>query len=156
MHLYRIAHKTFIDDLTGQGAKLYGGRWNTAGNAMIYSSFTIELAMLESLTHTTFSSLIKNFGIISFEVSDKIPVNEISINDLPKNWRTFPAPILLGKIGDQWLNGKTTLLMKVPSVLFPTSFNCLINPNHPDFRIIKVSEKTDINIDIRLSENLKK
>lgn len=106
MLVYRIAHKNFLDDLSGEGAKRYGGRWNTPGNAMLYTSFTVELAMLESLTHTTFSSLIKNFGIISLEISNKIPLMEIPMNHLPKNWQAFPSPVSLGKIGDEWLRKK--------------------------------------------------
>ena len=156
MFLYRVAHKSFFEDLSGTGARLFGGRWNSQGYAVVYTSATVELAMLESLCHNTFSSLIRHFGLITLEVPDKVSMQEILIKDLPKNWRSFPPPSSLAKMGDRWLTRKSGLLLKVPSVIFPSSFNYLLNPAHADFDKMKVANRGDFNIDVRLLENLKK
>lgn len=156
MLLYRVAHKKFLRDLSGEGARLYGGRWNSPGVSMVYTSLTLELAMFESIAHNTFTSLIKHFGIIILEVNAKVSAEELQESSLPKNWNIYPPPRSLAKIGDRWINNKNSLLLKVPSSLFSSSVNCLINPNHPEFKMIKVVEVKDIAIDVRLMENLRK
>ncbi|MEO6166150.1 MAG: RES family NAD+ phosphorylase [Chitinophagales bacterium] len=156
MFFYRVAHKKFLHDLSGEGARLYGGRWNSPGVSMVYTSLTLELAMFESIAHNTFTSLIKHFGIIILEVNAKVSAEELLDSSLPKNWNSYPPPPSLARIGDRWISSKSSLLLKVPSSLFSSSGNSLINPNHPEFKMIKVVEVKDIAIDVRLMENLRK
>lgn len=156
MYLHRVAHKNFLRDLSGEGARLYGGRWNSPGVSMLYTSLTLELAIFESIAHNIFTSLIKHFGIIILEVSAKVSIEELQADTLPVNWNSYPPPSSLAKIGDRWITTKNSLLLKVPSSLFSSPGNCLINPNHPEFKMIKVAEIRDINIDVRLMENLRK
>ena len=123
---------------------------------MVYTSLTLELAMFESIAHNTFTSLITHFGIIILEVKAKVAAGEIKVSQLPKGRNRYPPPGSLAKIGDQWIRNKSSLLLKVPSSLFTSSANCLINPNHPDFKLMKVLEVKSIAIDVRLLENLRK
>ena len=156
MFLYRITNKKYAADLSGAGAKQYGGRWNSVGKAVIYTSTSVSLATLEFLCHTAGTLIPKNFVIIKLESSDSITSAEIKVTTLPSDWRQYPAPIQLQIIGNKWLDKSERLLLKVPSVIIPIENNILINPFHKEISKIKIVEISDFTIDDRIIENVKK
>ena len=150
MIVYRIAKTRHIYDLTGTGARLFGGRWNHKGIGMIYTSETRSLASLEFLVHVTHAIFPTDLSIASIKIPDSVSSKEILIADLPDNWNKYPAPLKLADIGTRWALSNETLLLRVPSVVVPHEFNILINPSHPDITKISILKVEQYKFDDRL------
>ncbi len=150
MVVYRIAKTRNIHDLSGTGARTYGGRWNNKGIGIIYTSETRALATVEYLVHVPLSIVPSDISIAYLKIPDGITQNEISISDLPANWRDYPAPPELAELGTQWALTNDTLLLRVPSAAVEHEFNILINPLHPDMMHITISHIEEYRFDVRL------
>ncbi len=150
MKVYRIAKEKYINDLSGTGARLYGGRWNNKGIGIIYTSETRALATVEYLVHAALAMIPTDLCIATLEIPDSITAKEILIPDLPANWRICPAPFELARIGNNWALGNETLLLRVPSVVVEHEFNILINPAHPDIKYVIISHIENYRFDNRL------
>ena len=149
MILYRIANCNYASDLSGTGARLYGGRWNSEGKAMLYLASSRALAVLEVLVHLNPLIIPSNFCLAEIEVPD----NSITLLDialLPRNWQDVSAPALLKEIGDTFLKKQKYLLMRVPSAVVSAEYNYVLNPQHPEARNIKIINKEPFNFDERL------
>ncbi|MBC7474708.1 MAG: RES family NAD+ phosphorylase, partial [Candidatus Sericytochromatia bacterium] len=103
MKLYRIAKEQHIRDLTGTGARLYGGRWNHKGISLLYTSESRSLATLELLVHTSPALIPNDLSILEIEIPDTIKIDNVDINSLPKDWRNYTSPLALADIGSQWV-----------------------------------------------------
>lgn len=148
MRVYRISKCHYIDDLSGTGAALYGGRWNSKGNYMLYTASSASLALLETIVHMSKIPAI-DFCLIELEIPSN-SIKEIKEAELPSNWTNYPAPSLLRKIGDRFLSENDFLSMKIPSAVMNEEFLFLINPLHPEFKNIKPVKKKKISLDSRL------
>jgi RES domain-containing protein len=137
--VYRIALTKHINDLTGIGARLYGGRWNKKGVGLIYASETRALATVEYLVHMPMPFVPDDLSIATIEISDSIKPKNIKISNLPKNWREDPSPYELAEIGTEWVLSNKSLLLHVPSATVEHEFNILVNPSHPDMKRVKIS-----------------
>ncbi|MDN3549359.1 RES family NAD+ phosphorylase [Mucilaginibacter aquaedulcis] len=149
MILYRIAKCQYANDLSGTGARLYGGRWNSEGRAMLYLASSISLAVLEVLVHLNPLIVPDNFCLAEIEVPD----DSIALLDtvlLPKNWQDVSAPGMLRELGDDFLKKQQYLLMKVPSAVVPAEYNYVVNPQHPDAKKIQIVKKAHFSFDDRL------
>lgn len=136
---FRIVKKEFAHkNRLGEGARLYGGRWDSIGRPAIYTSANLSLANLEILSAAKMSRFKHDFVYITFKFSTK-EVYELPHNRLPSNWDKFPSGIATQTIGDAWLNDKISLVLKVPSTLVKIEHNYLINPAHPEFKNVKIS-----------------
>lgn len=149
MILYRITNAKYADDLSGNGARLYGGRWNSEGKPMLYLASSRSLAVLESLAHLVSTNIPANFLILSIEVPDDFLA--VPENILPDNWNEYPEQHILKQIGNSFLQRNEHLLLKVPSALVPEEFNYLMNPLHPKAGKVKVINKTPFRFDDRLA-----
>ncbi|MFQ5855410.1 MAG: RES family NAD+ phosphorylase [Anaerolineae bacterium] len=150
MIVYRIAKTQYIHDLSGMGARLYGGRWNRKGVGIVYTSESRALATVEYLVHVPLSVVPSDLSIASLEIPDGIMPKEISPSDLPANWRDYPAPPELAELGTQWALANETLLLRVPSAVVEHEFNILINPSHRDMRHVSISRVEAYRFDNRL------
>jgi RES domain-containing protein len=153
MILYRIAKCNYAADLSGAGARLYGGRWNSIGQPMVYLASSPSLAVLEVLVHLPPSIFPANFCLAEFD----IPESSILTADnasLPDDWQDISPPVALKRLGDAFLKQNKYLLMKVPSVIVPQEFNYLLNPLHADATKIKLLEKKPFSFDARLVPSL--
>ena len=150
MTVYRIARKAYINNLSGAGARLNGGRWNKKGTSVLYTSANRSLATIEYLAHLPMAVVPKDIRIAGIIVPDDAPMATIDIKSLPDNWRVYPAPLQLAEIGDNWINENKTLLLKVPSALVKGEWNILINPYHQTFEKIGLCEIDEYNFDSRL------
>jgi RES domain-containing protein len=148
--VYRIAKKKYIHDLSGTGARLYGGRWNHKGNSIVYTSESRALATVEYLVHVNLAIVPKGLVLSSITLPDHIIPKNISTSDLPANWREFPAPSELAEIVTRWALANEKLLLRVPSAVVEHEFNILINPSHPDFKSVHILETQDCRFDERL------
>jgi len=148
--VYRIAKKRYIHDLSGTGARIYGGRWNHKGISIVYASESRSLATVEYLVHVNLAIVPSGLSISSIKIPDRISPKQISTSGLPSNWREFPAPSELAEIGTKWALANETLLLRVPSAVVEHEFNMLINPSHPDFKHVKIIDTEDCRFDERL------
>lgn len=134
---------------TGGGAKAYGGRWNSAGTAVVYTAGSTSLAILELLVHLQAQELMRRYAI--FEVSfDEALMTSVNPATLPKSWRRFPSPASVQQLGDDWVAEATSAVLRLPSVIVPSEWNYLLNPAHPDFAKIAIGPKQQIKFDPRL------
>jgi RES domain-containing protein len=150
MLLHRISHEKYIQDLSGKGAWLNGGRWNSPGKAVLYTSESLALAAWEVFVHTPKDLLPPNLMHAIILLPDSGLHKPITIKDLPENWDSSLAPEVFRQTGDKWLDSLETLLLKVPSAVIATAFNYLINPKHPDFHLVKIQSIQPFRFDERL------
>ena len=150
MRVYRIARKRHLNDLTGAGAKTYGGRWNHRGTAILYTSETRSLAMLEFLVRVSWMQAPGDMGLATLEIVNEIQPEILSPADLPEDWRLYPAPPRLADLGSDWVHSQRSLLLRVPSAVVEQEHNILINPGHSDIVRVTVLEVKDLEFDRRL------
>lgn len=147
--VYRITKEQYANDLSGQGAYLYGGRWNKPGTYALYTSEARSLALLELLVHFNSHAALKhNYLFVSLSIPDtQIKTIETSILDEnssllnnEKLWQTT----------ENYFFNVGCLAIKVPSVIVPDEFNVIINPLHPEMSKLKITNMQPITIDPRL------
>ena len=150
MQVFRIALTNYINDLTGIGARLYGGRWNKKGIVLIYTSESRALATVEYLVHMPISFTPDDLSIATIEIPDSIKPKSIKASILPQNWRNDPPPYELAEIGTEWMVSNKSLLLRVPSATVEHEFNILINPMHPNMKQVKITDIEKYKFDNRL------
>ncbi|MGZ3756742.1 MAG: RES family NAD+ phosphorylase [Mucilaginibacter sp.] len=148
MILYRIT-KCMYTDLSGLGAKLYGGRWNSEGRPMVYLTSSRSLGMLEALAHFSPTNLPTDYCMMSIDVPENFM--ELPIKSLPKNWHEYPEQNSTKQIGNRFLQDKKYLLLKVPSAIVPDEYNYLLNPMHPEAATVKIISSQPFHFDPRLT-----
>ena len=134
---------------TGEGARLYGGRWNSKGTAVVYAAGSAALAALELLIHLASQQILDLYQLRDVTFDEKL-VEEVRHSDLPANWRSDPAPRALTEVGDIWIASQASVVLRVPSVVIDTEFNYLLNPAHPDFPRFQIGRARDFRLDPRL------
>lgn len=132
----------------GQGAKKSGGRWNSVGIAVVYTSGTLSLALVEVLVHLP-SGILPAYSAVRVDFDESM-MSALEPGLLPANWRDYPPPPETKAIGDLWVAEGTSLVLRVPSVIVPTEFNYILNPSHPAFADVSVGEPMPFPFDPRL------
>jgi RES domain-containing protein len=148
MLLYRIAKCMYADDLSGTGARLYGGRWNSVGKPVVYLASSRALAVLEVLVHLPPALIPSNYCLVTLDVPDDVTKIDLAI--LPPNWQEFPEPGILKTIGDEFILSNKHLLCCVPSAIVKEEYNFLLNPSHAKFLKVKILSKEPFSFDERL------
>lgn len=149
MLLYRISNCVHAKDISGTGAKLFGGRWNSIGVPLHYMAASRALAALEVLANKNSMTHTNKLCLTVFEIETEL-IKSFDVVDLPKNWKNCPGPLSLTQIGDEFVEKNNFLLLKVPSVLIEDEYNYLMNVNHQDSNTIKVLEVKPFSFDNRL------
>lgn len=156
MILYRFSRKEHGGDLSGKGAELYGGRWNSKGVPVVYCAESRALAVTEIIAYTPPGLIPEGYVLNIIEVpvensrSDSAVLYSVDPDSLPESWKRYPHGKETKQIGDALLKERNFLLIKVPSALVTGEYNYLINPLHPDFNKIKVLEVLPFNFNERL------
>ena len=148
--LFRISTSEHISDITGTGARIYGGRWNHAGYPVVYTSGSRSLAALEFLVHVPMALAPENLSIAEINIQENVKRESIKESRLPSNWRDYPAPEKLATIGTTWIKSKSSLLLDIPSAIVDKEVNTLINPLHPDLKHVSVAIVEKFSFDSRL------
>jgi len=147
---WRLIKAEHADDaFTGEGARRGGGRWNSKGVRLVYTSGSLSLASLEVMVHTHFYNALKYYTCIPIDFDPGLS-QSITIGDLPDNWQADPIPQSVQKVGDRWIKNKESVILKVPSAIIPVEYNYLINPLHPDFEKIVIHAPQKFTLDSRL------
>jgi RES domain-containing protein len=132
--IWRVEKALFAKTVrSGDGPRLYGGRWNSPGRPVIYCGGSLSLALLEVLAHVESGEDVGVKRVLFRIELDPAACEEVRIAALPKNWRSALNPAPCRKWGDAWLARGSSVALKVPSAIVPVEFNFLLNPRHPDF-----------------------
>ena len=139
MLAWRLCREPFAD-LTGDGARRYGGRWNSAGRAVVYAASSAALAVLEVRVHLDLppALLPPDYVLVTVDLGDAAIEQIADIPDVPQ------------ALGDIWLRERRTPVLQVPSAIVPECANFLINPAHPAARQIKIAHSRRFAFDRRL------
>jgi RES domain-containing protein len=133
----------------GEGARVEGGRWNSPGVPLVYTSQSAALAALEMLVHLGRSSMLLAYVLIPCVFDDAV-ILRLDRKRLPENWRAYPAPPELQSFGDEWVKSGTSAVLDVPSAVIDTETNYLLNPHHRDFRAVRIMDPQPFEFDLRL------
>lgn len=133
---------------SGEGARLYGGRWNRKGVALVYTAASQSLAMLEMLVQD--DPLRARYVMIEVRIPKGIAIDRIRAEDLPSDWREISAREKLKAIGTQWARKRGAAVLAVPSAVIPAETSYLCNPLHPDFKRIRFGKPQKFETDLRL------
>lgn len=150
MQVYRIGKAAYISDLTGTGARLFGGRWNFEGEGVLYTSENRSLAVLETLVHTELNLLPDDLRLITIELpfdADEIAKADLTYID---DWQSYPQMNETTRIGSKWLASLESPALSVPSAVMPMENNILLNPAHPKHADVKIVYSRPFKIDTRL------
>ena len=150
MIVFRLAKLRYIKDLSGRGAEKSGGRWNSKGTVMVYTSFTRALCTAEIAVHTPLGIVPNDYTLATIELPDTARMLKQDQDQLPEDWRSFPHPNCTQLLGDQFISENNFLGMQVPSVVVQGEYNLLLNPGHKDFNKIKVIKTEPFVFDERL------
>lgn len=149
MRVWRICSRTYRR-FDGEGARLYGGRWNYAGTSIVYTSGSLSLAALELFVHVDTDLAPDGLVAIPADIPEDVAVGTVDIAKLPRNWRAYPAPEALKDIATAWVKESSTAVLAVPSVVIPSEQNYLLNPRHRDFRRVRIQKAIPFEFDPRL------
>lgn len=151
MHLWRICRKAFAKPpLSGEGGLYASARWHTSPRRIVYASHSLALACLEMLVHLDPALIPADLVAVEIDVPPGVSIRELTVAELPKSWRRYPAPRSLQRLGDAWLDGRQSAMLCVPSAVVPSERNYLLNPLHEDAQQITVARRIPFAFDPRL------
>ena len=149
IRVWRLCRAVFAASaFSGEGARRYGGRWNSRGVSMVYTSTSLALAAIELFIHLEPSLAPDDLVAISATLPEGEPARTILAADLPPDWHadvTRPR-----QIGDEWIGSAASLALRVPSVPIPPEWNVLINPLHPRFGELQIDPPQPFVFDERM------
>ncbi|RYM34849.1 RES domain-containing protein [Brumimicrobium glaciale] len=149
MEVFRISHTKHSKELSSSGS---ANRWNRKNEFVIYTGSSRSLSTLELVVHRSSISPFPNYEVMIISIADEEElVEQVSITNLPKDWRKFQMYPRLQEIGSEWYKSKRTLILKVPSAIITQEYNYIINTQHPLFiEKVKLVRNEDYFFDGRL------
>ena len=151
MIVYRLSRARWKNKLSGKGASMNGGRWNSEGIEMIYTASSRALAMAEVLVHLEPSQIPSDYVMLTINIPDDVKTYKPRLEVLPLNWN---VPInyqsLTQRVGDEFIRKGAACVLIVPSAVVKGDFNYLINPHHPSFEKITITQSESFPFDQRL------
>lgn len=149
---FRICQRQFAKRaFSGEGARLYGGRWNNPGTPLVYLAGSVSLAQLEMLVHLESDEVLNSkYVIIPVWIPSHL-IKTLDVKALPRNWRSAAAPSSTRKLGDRWVQSCESPVLRVPSVIVPQESNYLLNPAHSSFDKLSFGKPDKLIFDSRLA-----
>lgn len=150
MHLWRICRQLHAADaFSGEGARLYGGRWNSPGVRIVYTSTSLALAAVESFVHLEPSLQPDDLVSIECLLPDEIETERIALKSLPRSWYKATDESLRA-FGDAWILAGKSVALYVPSAAVRGEWNVLLNPSHSDLARIKIQRTKRFEFNLRM------
>ena len=148
MRIYRISKPEYVSQaLSGIGAAMAAGRWNSSGVRIAYTAQSAALAILEILVHVDKSEVPHGLRLLSYEIDTK---KIETLSTLPRAWKQLPYSASVRHAGDRWIKAGSSLALRVPSAVAPHEFNILINPLHDAVDAISLVADEELIFDERL------
>lgn len=142
MLVYRIGRTKYADDLSGEGARLNGGRWNHRLTPCLYTSASRSLSVLEYTVNVNIDDIPRALSITTLDIPEN-HLLKLNLTDLPGDWRASPAPSSTKDFGTELLRKGEYAVIQIPSAVIPDEFNFLLNPFHKEsikFSIVNISD----------------
>jgi RES domain-containing protein len=134
----------------GEGARRFGGRWNSRGVPMVYASTSLALAAIELFVHLEPGQAPDDLVCISASLPKGEPARTLQFSDLPPAWWTDSAAAAIRHLGDAWMSGRSSLALLVPSVPIRAEWNVLVNPLHPRMKELQIDPPCPFIFDARM------
>lgn len=152
MRCFRLVDEDYLEAaFSGEGARLYGGRWNSPGVAVVYTAQSLSLAQMELLVHLEAEAVLRgHWRYFAVDVAPRAIIACESWIDLPPDWAAWPAPAATQAIGDRWIAESVSVALSVPSAVTPGERNLLLNPAHPEYAAVLVAAPEPLRLDQRL------
>jgi len=150
MRFWRICRRRYAADAArGEGARLYGGRWNSRGVRVVYASSSLALAAMEMFVHL--EPNLEPHDLISIEgqIPEAVKIERLDVNKLPADWQETRDESLQ-EFGDEWVRAGRTVALVVPSAVIRREWNVLLNPAHSSFQKIKFRDPEPFAFDARM------
>jgi RES domain-containing protein len=149
VQVWRVTDEKYADSaFSGEGARLWGGRFNSPGIPAVYTSGSLSLALLEILVQTNDRSNLQKKVLFRADIPDTL-IETPSQDDLPEKWDYIPSSKASQNYGDQWIKDETSPVLRIPSVVVPQEFNYVVNPLHSRFNEINISDVKPLPLDPR-------
>lgn len=150
MRFWRICRQKYAADAAnGEGARLYGGRWNSRGVPVVYASTSLALAAIETFVNLEPSLRPKDLISIAGEIPERAEILTVTLENLPAKWNRGREDSLR-KIGDAWIREGLTVALRVPSAAIKGEWNLLLNPAHRDFSRVRFERPEPFEFDLRM------
>jgi RES domain-containing protein len=150
MRFWRICRKRYASEAaTGEGARLYGGRWNSRGVRVVYASTSLALGAIETFVNLEPNLRPKDLVSIAGEVPEGVEILKVDLATLPANWNRSREEVLR-KVGDAWISEGLTVALLVPSAAIHGEWNLLLNPEHKEFAKVKFEAPEPFEFDLRM------
>lgn len=149
MIVYRLATPEYANDISGEGASIYGGRWNPVGVRALYASQNISLCILEILVRTEKKINPPGYQLITIELPEA-NMTTIELSRLKTGWKQYNK--YTQWIGEEFLKENKLLILQVSSAIVEKEHNFLINPLHKDFNHVKITGIEALGLDKRLHQ----
>lgn len=146
--MYRIGKERHADDLSGEGARLFGGRWNLKGTACLYTSSSRALCLLEYTVNVRSNDVPTELAIVTIEIPDMIKY--VEAGEMPADWQVYPAPSSTKLFGKILFQDEDYGLFSLPSSVVPEERNILINVRHKIIRDCNILEIKKFAFDKRI------
>ena len=150
MTVYRLSREKYMNDLSGMGAWLNGGRWNSRGKFALYTVQHVSLAKLEVAVHLDLDLIPNDYMLVEIFLPDEAITKTVWVEDLETDWNSIPHSESTQLFGDDFLEANQYLALQVPSAIVLQEFNFIINPRHPDFPKVAVKTVAPFSFDARL------
>jgi len=149
LEFYRISKQQYANDLSGEGARINGGRWNPIGTPALYSSENRSLCILELLANTPSGLIPKNYVILTDNLFEQ------NIKDVSKlikgiDWKSPQLNFKTQQLGKEVFTKENMLGIYVPSSIVTEEFNLVLNPMHKNYKKVKIKRKKPVKLDDRL------
>lgn len=149
MEVYHLGTTMFARQLTGEGAKLFGGRWNVIGCPCIYTAGSKALCALEYAANVSLEQMPEDLSFTTYEIPET-NWGVFQTKELPAGWANTPASMHVKEWGTRKLQNH--LALQLPSVIIPSEFNFILNPLHPDFKKVRIKEVEPFTFDRRIKK----
>ena len=149
MIAYRLAIPKYSDDLSGEGAAIFGGRWNPVGLKVLYTSQYISLCILEILVRSQLNINPPDYQLITLEFRE-VNITVIKPLQLKEGWKQHIE--YTQWIGEQFIKNNKSLVLQVPSAIVEKENNFLLNPLHKNYSRVKIADIEPLNLDSRLMQ----
>ncbi len=150
MQVWRICRSRYADEaFTGEGARLFGGRWNNRGTRMIYTSTSLALAAMEAFVNLEPNLHPDDLVFLEAELPDTCSIEQIVAASLPTKWRSEDSE-QLRCLGEAWIQRGKSVALRVPSAVIPTEWNVLLNPVHKEIEKLQVQPPLPFEFDVRM------
>lgn len=152
MVVYRLSGTKYARDLTGEGARLHGGRWNHVLTPCLYAAESRSLAVLEYTVNVSIENIPRALSLTTLEIPES-SIEILTEAGLPGDWRAAPSPTSTRDFGTNLLRAAKTLVMRLPSTVVPEEYNFIIDPLHPDSKHCKILDVRDFIYDVRIKSS---